>query len=110
VLLAAALRVVAGIGLVERKDEELDGRQRQVDVDPDPAGQVAEVVARRPPGLVVHHLEDDVLSVRQLDEATGPGARLLDDSRDQALCPVGGHEARAFPARVALGQRPVAGE
>ena len=68
VLLAAALGMVAGIGLVDREDEQLDGRHRQVDVDGDPAAQVAEVVAERHPGLVAHDLQDDAFAVRQLDQ------------------------------------------
>ena len=72
VLLAAALRVVAGIRLVDREPEQLDGRHREVDVDGDPAAQVAEVVVERQPGLVAHDLQDDSFAGRQLDQAARP--------------------------------------
>ena len=110
VLLAAALRVVAGIRLVHREDEQLDRRHRQVDVDCDPAAEVAEVVAERQPGLVAHDLQVDALAGRQVDEAARPGARLLDHRRHRALDLLGGHADRVLPALVPLGQRPVARE
>jgi hypothetical protein len=110
VLLAGPLRVMAGIRLVDREDEQIHGRQRQIDVDGDSAAQVAEVDTEGPPWLVAHDLQGDALSLRQLEQATSPGARLLDDRRYQALGLVSGHEHRALRALVALGQRPVAGE
>ena len=90
--------------------EQLEGRDREVDVDGDPAAQVAEVGAVRPPGLVAHDLEDDSFAGRQLDQVARPRARLLDDRRDRALDLLGGHEHRVSPALVPLGQRPIAGE
>jgi len=110
VLLAGALRVVAGIRLVDREPEQLDGRHRQIDVDGDPAAQVAEVVAGRQPGLVAHDLQHDAFAGRQLDQAARPRARLLDGRRHRALDLLGGHEDRVLPALVPLRQRPVAGE
>lgn len=41
VLLAAALCMVAGRRLMDRQAEQLDGRHREVDVDGDPAAEVA---------------------------------------------------------------------
>ena len=71
-LLAAALGVVAGIRLVDRKGQELDRGDGQVDVDRDPAPQAAEVLAEREPRLVVDDLDGDVLALRKLDESPRP--------------------------------------
>ena len=102
VLLAGALRVVAGVRLVDRELEQLEGRDRQVDVDGDPAAQVAEVVVERQPGLVAHDLQDDSFAVRQIDQVARPRARLRDHRRDRALDLLRGHEHRALAtARIA---------
>ena len=90
--------------------EQIEGRHREVDVDGDPAAQVAEVVVERQPGLVAHDLQDDSFAGRQLDQAARRLARLLDDSRHRALDLLGGNEDRVSPTLVTLGQRPVAGE
>jgi hypothetical protein len=103
VLLAAALRVMAGIRLVDRQDEQLDGRHRQVAVDGDPAAQVAEVLAERQPRLVSDDLRDDAFAVRQIDEGTRLCSRLLDDGGDRPLDPLGGHADRVLPPLEALG-------
>ncbi len=109
-LLAAALDVVAGIRLVDREVEQLDGRHREVDVDRDPAAQVTQVLAERQPGLLANDLEDDALSVRELDQAARPRAGLLDDRPDDGLDLVGRDPYRAFPALVPLGERSVPGQ
>ena len=110
VLLAAALRMMAGIRLVHREHEQVDGRQRQVDVDDDPAAQVAEVAAERPPGPVADDLQDDAFAIRECDQTARPRARLFDHRRHRALHLLGGHADRVLPALVPLGQRPVARE
>jgi hypothetical protein len=110
ILLAEALRVVAGIRLVDREHEQLAGRHRQVDVYADPAAQVAEVIAGCPPGLVANDLQHDPFAGGHLDQAAYPGARLLDHGRERLLDLFGWDANRIFPALVPLGQRPVAGE
>ena len=83
--------MVARVGLVDRQPEQVDRRHRQVDVDLDPAAEVAAVVVERQPGLVVHDLDGHALAVRQIDEGACPGPRLLDDGRHRSLDLLGGH-------------------
>jgi hypothetical protein len=99
---------MAGIGLVDRQHEQLDGRHREIDVDADLAAEVAEVLAEREPVLVAHDLELDSFVVRQLDQTTRPCTRLLDHRPDYALDVLGRNADRLVPALVTLRQRPVA--
>ena len=102
--------MVAGIRLVAREAQQLQGRHREIDVDGDAAAQAAEVFAERQPGLVAHDLHDNSFAVRQLDQATHPRARLPDDGRDRALDLLGRHKDRVSPALVTFGQRLVTGQ
>ena len=67
-LLAAALAVVTGVGLVDRDREHLEGGQREVDVDLDPAPQLAEVLAERHPRDVADDLDGDAFALGKRDE------------------------------------------
>src|SRR6185503_17336747 len=101
-LLAAALGVVAGIRLVDRKGQELDRRAGQLAVDRDRAPQVAAVLAEREPRLVVDDLDGDILTLGKLDESPRLPARLLDDRLDRALDGVARHAHRLLPGPMSL--------
>ena len=79
-----------GIRLVHRDAEQLERGDRQVDVDGDPAPEVAEVLAERQPGLAAHQLQDDSFACRELDQVGGLRARFLDHSSDHGLDVRGG--------------------
>ena len=77
--------MVTRIRLVHRDAQQLEGGDRQVDVDGDPAPEVSEVLAERQPGLVAHHLQDDSFACGELDQVGRLGARLLDHGCDREL-------------------------
>jgi FPC/CPF motif-containing protein YcgG len=70
---------------VAREHEQLEGRHRQIDVDRDPAAEIAEVAAERPPRLVPDDLHDDSLAGRELDQAVRPRTRDVDDRSHSEL-------------------------
>ena len=98
------------IRLVHGEPEELRRREREVEVDGDPAAKRAEVVAEREPRLVTDDLHLDALAGRQIEQVARPRARLRDDGGDSALDAPGRDVGRSFPALETFGQRPVTGE
>ena len=68
--------MVARIRFVGRELDQLVVGRRRVDVDDDAASQAAQVVVERPPRLVPHLLEDEILARRQLDQRRGASAQL----------------------------------
>src|SRR5436190_22715695 len=97
-LLGAAFGVVAGVPLVQRDDEQLDGRGREGQVDRDSAAQVAEVVVVRQPWRVADGRQVDAFALGQLDESSGQLARPLDHGGDDRPELLRGYPDRVLPA------------
>ena len=67
-LLDGVLRVVARVDLVRDELDDVVAGRRHVEVDDDPAAEVAQVVVERPPGLVADLPRLERLARRQVDE------------------------------------------
>ncbi len=109
-LLDCMFRVVPRIHLVCGQVDQVVPRRGDVHVQHHAAAEIAEVVVERPPRLVLHRLERQLLPGGQLEQLRGPPA----ENRQQLL--QHGHRDRAVdevlvaPRLTALVQRAVARE
>ena len=109
-LLDDVLGVMARVDLVRCERDEVGRGRLLVGVDDDAAAETAEVVVERPPGLVVHLLDDDLLARRQLDQRSHPGAQHSDDRTERWDHSLRRNGMFAAIGLIALVERPAAGK
>ena len=102
--------MVARVDLVGCKRDQVGRGRLLVGVDDDPAAEIAEVVVERPPGLVVHLLDDELFARGQLDERPHPGAQHRDQRTERRNHPRRLDRVLAPVGLIALMERSVAGE
>ena len=109
-LLDDAVGVVTRVDLVGCERDQVGRGRLLVGVDDDPAAEIAEVVVERPPGLVVHLLDDELLARGQLDERSHPGAQHRDERTERGNHPRRLDRMLAPVGLVALVERSIARE